>query len=145
MTNPCPCSANAAEPRRHFLGKVGGLFAAVALLLPRLALGKKLAIKLDKLPQLAKVGGFTAKKILGQPVLFVRVDEKTVRAFDPTCSHKKCPVAFNPEDRRFHCECHKSAYDLDGNVLGGPAPGPLRRFRTKLSKGRVLIDLPDVK
>lgn len=140
MTKACPCGADTAEPRRHFLGTF--FFAAIALLLPRFAHARKLAIKLERLPELAKVGGSTAKKILGQPVLFVRVDEKTVRAFDPTCSHKKCPVTFNPDDRRFHCECHKSAYDLDGNVLGGPAPGPLRRFRSKLFKGRVLIELP---
>ena len=145
MTNPCPRGADCDPPRRHFLAAIGGLVATVALLLPRVALGKKLAIKLDKLPALAKTGGWVAKKILGQPVLFVRVDNETVRAVDPTCTHKKCAVTFNPQDRRFHCGCHKSAYDLDGKVLGGPAPAPLRRYRAKLAKDRVLIEIPKTK
>lgn len=131
-------------PRRSFLTR--SLAAAAALwftLRVRVAHAKKLAIGIDSMPELKKVGGSTFKKILGQPVLLIRVSEKEVRAFDPTCTHKKCKVDYFSDKNRFQCKCHKSAYDIDGNVLGGPAPKPLRRYRSKLSGDRVLLDIPE--
>ena len=129
--------------RRSFLKWLTAAAAALVAFPARLAQAKKLAIGLDKLPELAKVGGSASKKILGHPVVFVRDTETSVRAFNPTCTHKKCMVDFKSEDMKFHCKCHKSAYDLDGKVLGGPAPAPLTRFRSKLSGDRVLIEVPD--
>lgn len=129
--------------RRVFIKMAGVLSAAVTLLKARIGQAAKLAIEIDKYPELKKVGGAAVLKIKEQPVVFIRDTQDSVRAFDPTCTHKKCTVEYNPEDKRFHCKCHQSAYDLDGNVLGGPAPKPLVRFRTKLTPDRILIEIPD--
>src|SRR5262245_31971695 len=121
-----------STPRRSFLKWLTGAAAALVALPARVAHAKKLAIGLDKLPELKKVGGSVSKKILDFPVVIVRDSENSVKAFDPTCTHKKCKVDFKADDMKFHCKCHKSAYDLEGKVLGGPAPAPLTTYRTKL-------------
>lgn len=131
-------------PRRTFLNRsVGALAALWFTLRARVASAKKLAIDMDKLPELSKVGGSVFKQILGQPVLLVRVSERDIRAFDPTCTHKKCKVEFTAEKSRFDCKCHKSAYDIDGKVLGGPAPKPLNRYRSKFTGTKVYLDIPE--
>lgn len=37
------------------------------------------------------------------------------------CPHMKCSVIFNPVDQTWDCPCHGSRFDIDGNVLKGPA------------------------
>jgi len=132
-----------SEGRRGFLRFLGTGTAALVFLKSTLARAKKLAFPLSKAPALSKVGGSVKLKIKGHPVIFVRDTETSVRAFDPTCTHKKCSVKFSSDTSNFHCKCHKSAYNLDGKVLGGPAPKPLKRFPSKLDGDRILLALPD--
>lgn len=44
-------------------------------------------------------------------------------AYDATCTHQGCPVAFVGPG--FRCPCHGATYDDAGQVTGGPAPAPL--------------------
>lgn len=39
----------------------------------------------------------------------------------PYCRHLKCIVSFNSLEKTWDCPCHGSRYDIDGNVLEGPA------------------------
>jgi Rieske Fe-S protein len=128
-------------PRRRFFAWFMGAVGALSVLPSRLAYAKKIKISMSKLPQLAKVGGAVLKKIGGQPVLLVRSSEKTIKAFNPECTHKKCVVEFKEKTGNLHCKCHKSAYDLSGQVLGGPAPKPLQIYRTKLKEDYLLMKL----
>jgi glycine/D-amino acid oxidase-like deaminating enzyme/nitrite reductase/ring-hydroxylating ferredoxin subunit len=41
------------------------------------------------------------------------------------CPHLGCVVRFNPAETSWDCPCHGSRFDVDGNVLDGPAIGPL--------------------
>ena len=139
-----PSRASINQPqRRGFLRFLGGAVGALLFSYAGRARAKKLALPMSKVEALKKVGGSVSLDIKGQPVIFVRDTEKTVRAFDPTCTHKKCKVAYKSETGKLHCKCHKSAYDLTGKVLGGPAPAPLTQFRTKLKGDKLLIALPD--
>ncbi len=132
--------------RRGFFGVVATAAAGAAalVLLPsRSAEAKKVGVALADVEALQKVGGSAVLKVKGQKILFIRDSETTVRAIDPTCSHKKCTVKYTASDNQMHCPCHKSAYSLDGKVLGGPAPKPLTTFPAQLSGGQVVINLPD--
>lgn len=129
--------------RRFFLQIAGVLTTAVAFLRPRTSAAAKLALEIEKYPDLKKVGGAVLLKVKDQPVVFIRDSEDSVRAFDPTCTHKKCTVDYKADEKKFHCKCHQSAYNIDGVPLGGPAPKPLVRFRTKLAGDRILIEIPD--
>jgi nitrite reductase/ring-hydroxylating ferredoxin subunit len=58
------------------------------------------------------------------------------------CTHLGCQPAFDPKMRILICPCHGSRFDLQGNVLKGPAARPLQRpFLFLESKQEVSVDL----
>lgn len=48
-----------------------------------------------------------------------------LHAFSTVCPHLGCAVDYNPEDQKFECPCHDSAFGLDGAHEAGPSPRPL--------------------
>jgi menaquinol-cytochrome c reductase iron-sulfur subunit len=69
----------------------------------------------------------------------VKQPEGGVRVFSPICTHLGCGYRWDDTDRKFKCPCHLSVYDVDGNVLGGPAPRPLDVLPSKVQDGRLLV------
>jgi len=65
-------------------------------------------------------------------VVYLRRRGNEVIALSAECTHLGCNVHYQDKQKRFACPCHKGTYDLDGNVLGGPPPQPLRRFAVKV-------------
>jgi cytochrome b6-f complex iron-sulfur subunit len=129
--------------RRAFLS-ILSLAAGALVTLPSLvARAKKLALPLTKVPALEKVDGAVTLNIKGRTVLFVRDGETSVRAIDPTCTHKQCTVVYQPAQKGFECPCHQSRFSADGKVLSGPAPAPLETFPAELDGDRILLTLPD--
>lgn len=43
------------------------------------------------------------------------------------CPHMKCRLVFNREEQTWDCPCHGSRFDLDGNVIEGPATEPVTK------------------
>lgn len=40
---------------------------------------------------------------------------------DHKCPHMKCNLVFNNQEKTWDCPCHGSRFDIDGNVIEGPA------------------------
>ena len=83
------------------------------------------------------VGGTSVE---GSAWLVLRAAGELV-AFDPRCPHARCAYELTDE-ATFSCLCHDAFFDLDGNVLSGPPPRPLDRFRAREIDGHIEIDLP---
>ncbi len=63
------------------------------------------------------------------------------RALSTVCTHLGCITRYQPDEKLIACPCHGSRFDLDGEVLAGPAPRPLRWLRMGLSaRGLVTVD-----
>ncbi len=121
--------------------KIIGSSAALVTVLPELASGKKLALKLDKAEKLKEVGGSVILKIKGQEILFIRECEDVIRALDPECKHKKCTVEYDAKQNLIICPCHGSTYSAEGKVLKGPATESLTAFEATLSEGRIIFSM----
>jgi glycine/D-amino acid oxidase-like deaminating enzyme/nitrite reductase/ring-hydroxylating ferredoxin subunit len=56
-----------------------------------------------------------------------RDESGALHAVSLRCTHLGCLLRFNAAERSWDCPCHGSRFDVDGNVLEGPAVQPLRR------------------
>lgn len=54
-----------------------------------------------------------------------RDESGTLHARSAVCTHMGCIVQWNPFERCWDCPCHGSQFSIDGEVLNGPAIGPL--------------------
>ena len=67
------------------------------------------------------------------------------RALSSVCTHLGCITRYQPDERIIACPCHGSRFDLDGEVLAGPAPRPLPRFAMDLgTEGEIQVDTAEV-
>lgn len=142
-----------AISRRRFLGSTalvvlpalcgGCKDDRVALVdLPAVA-NNAIVIPLDGFPMLTEIGGSVVGKASGyaDPIIIARVDDTTFAAVDAVCTHMQCTVSYNALNITFDCPCHDSSYEIDGTVIGGPAPRPLRSFAASCDGTQLTITL----
>ena len=53
-----------------------------------------------------------------------------VSVYNAHCTHMKCPLTYNADEKSFDCPCHGSRFGMDGEVLEGPALQPLEKRNT---------------
>jgi Rieske Fe-S protein len=63
----------------------------------------------------------------GFRIVIIRQSASTYIAMSARCTHASCEVN-PPNGGRLICPCHQSAFDLDGNVVQGPADRPLTKY-----------------
>ncbi|MFJ8079079.1 FAD-dependent oxidoreductase [Streptomyces sp. NPDC096205] len=61
----------------------------------------------------------------GRRCAVYRDEDGHLHAVSARCTHLGCLVAFNTAERTWECPCHGSRFDVDGQVLQGPAVRPL--------------------
>jgi len=52
-------------------------------------------------------------------------EQNLLHVVSTKCQHMGCQLACNPEERSWDCPCHGSRFDIDGEVISGPAVRPL--------------------
>jgi len=68
---------------------------------------------------------------------------KSLQALSARCTHLGCRVQYHEAGQEFVCPCHKSAYNLQGKRLRGPARADLAVLKThKLDNGGLEVVLP---
>jgi len=129
--------------RRGFL--VGSSLSLGALLiLPAAAAhaeASRVAIPLAKLGMLKMVGGSVVVKVKDRQLLLIRDGAASIRAFNPACSHRQCVVAYSAGEKKIKCPCHGSLFDLNGQVVHGPASQPLQSYPATLAGEQIIVTL----
>lgn len=76
------------------------------------------------------------KSLTTHSVVVINLDG-TFIALSEICTHNGCSVAFNDSSRHMECPCHGGTYDLQGNVISGPPPAPIKKY-TVTKNGDIL-------
>jgi len=77
----------------------------------------------------------TAKSL----VYVKRVNHDEVIAISAACTHLGCIVTWDEAQKIFKCPCHDGRYDMEGRVISGPPPRPLKRHKTKIEDGKIFL------
>lgn len=73
------------------------------------------------------------------PLVVVHNQDGQIKAFSAVCTHLGCLVEYRNDDKKIHCNCHGSVFDLDGKNIAGPAPRPLQPFRVELKGDEIFV------
>lgn len=74
-------------------------------------------------------------------VWIVKTKPGSLYALEANCTHLGCTPQWFADEELFKCPCHGTNFNLDGDVLAGPAPLPLFRLSIRLDQnGFVVID-----
>lgn len=148
MTTDLETSKRFATPkeRRDFLGLAAAWSAVAAvgvallgaLRLPMPSVFPESSTRV-KLGPLAK---FLSAEMTPLPEqrLWVYRDDGGLYAISSVCTHLGCIVQ-SDNAGGYHCPCHGSQFDRQGNVLSGPAPRPLKHLELAVSPdGQLVVD-----
>ena len=97
--------------------------------------GKKIVIKRSEIP----VGSAKDIVVNNVPSIIINTPEKGFIVLSKVCTHLGCLVEYDKIKGRLLCPCHAGVYTLDGNVVSGPPPKPLRRFPLQVEGEEILI------
>lgn len=75
----------------------------------------------------------------GTPGILFWEEDGNFKAFSLVCSHLACTVVWNREKKEFSCPCHDGLFDAEGNVLSGPPPSPLERWKVEVEGEKVVV------
>lgn len=76
-----------------------------------------------------------------EPLWVVRVGEDTLVGLSAVCTHMRCIVTWDGDQQILNCPCHDGSFDLNGNVLHGLPPRPLKRFKVETQLGQIYVHL----
>ena len=137
-----------ALSRRKFLNSLLGIFSlggVAAVISPVIRYLTPLKEKENTVSSVvaAKVNELTPNsgklfKFGSKPGILIMTPEGEYRAFSAICTHLGCTVQYSSEEEHIWCACHNGHYDLNGNVISGPPPRALERYRCFI-KGREVI------
>lgn len=86
---------------------------------------------------LKNVGGY----VYSNNVIVARVSSTlssaSFVALAEACTHAGCTVSYSGNSSHFVCPCHGGNFDTSGNVVSGPPPSALTKYKTTLN-GNVL-------
>ncbi|NTS40631.1 FAD-dependent oxidoreductase [Flavisolibacter sp. BT320] len=89
--------------------------------------GKRLgAEKIEGLAEIAPGDGKLVK-YEGSTLAVYKDESGKIYALNPVCTHAKCVVDWNGAEKTWDCPCHGARYNLNGEVITGPAQRALEK------------------
>lgn len=98
--------------------------------LPGAGPGGPLSLAAEDVEKLAREKYVIVRYGSERVIVFEDGDTK-LRALAARCTHEGCTVKFRADESYISCACHNARFDLDGRVLAGPPPRPLKQFQAQ--------------
>lgn len=119
------------------LAAAGGYFIKDRIFTHPIAGPRVLVATASELP----VGGYKLFKYPDtKPCILIHVSANQYVAYSQSCTHLSCPVHYNSSRQQIVCPCHEGYFDaLTGNVLAGPPPRPLPRYKVTVEDGQIFV------
>jgi Rieske Fe-S protein len=80
-------------------------------------------------------------QVVDRKVVYLVRSGQEVRALESTCTHLGCRTSYDREGKRIVCPCHGGVFAIDGRVIGGPPPTPLRTLATRVDGDQILVQV----
>jgi nitrite reductase/ring-hydroxylating ferredoxin subunit len=77
----------------------------------------------------------------GLKIVIVHLDGGAFRAFADWCTHGRKELDYLLEDRKLLCRSGKSHFDLEGNVIKGPAASALLAYPARRDGDRLVLEV----
>ena len=105
--------------------------------------GGEARVELATAPELGEIGRAYNFKVDGVKdyLVAVRVSEDEVRVLSRVCGHMGCKVNLAADAGSFDCPCHGSRFELDGGLIEGPSPTPLKRYEARVDGGVLVVSI----
>lgn len=78
----------------------------------------------------------TVDPVTGKDAFLIKTSG-AVSMLSAVCTHAACIVEWSAVEEQFICPCHRSKFNLSGDVLSGPAPKPLPRILVRVEVGQI--------
>jgi menaquinol-cytochrome c reductase iron-sulfur subunit len=86
-----------------------------------------------------------AQRVAEKAVWAVLKTDGSPLVFTAVCPHLGCSINWTEESKSFNCPCHKSSFDVSGNLISGPAPRPMDSLETKIDGGVLQVKYENFK
>lgn len=74
-----------------------------------------------------------------KPAIVVHTKQDEFVAYSAVCTHAGCVVMWQKDKKRIFCPCHAAAFDIEGNVVSGPPPAPLPKYRVVKKGDKIML------
>lgn len=74
------------------------------------------------------------------PSMLIQKEDKSFAAFSLVCTHLGCIVKWEAPKKDFHCPCHAGIFNDDGEVVSGPPPKPLAKYKLAIEGNDIFVE-----
>jgi cytochrome b6-f complex iron-sulfur subunit len=97
-----------------------------------------ITVTIDAASALSPVGNAALVQTPIGDFLVAHTAQNSFIALNATCTHQTCTIT-GFANQNYVCPCHGSTFDVNGRVLGGPAPAALHQYPTQFASGVLTI------
>ncbi len=102
--------------------------------------GGNVTVSVGSSSPLSKTGTAALVNFSNGSLLVDHPSGNVFHALSSICTHQSCQITgFDTGSEQFICPCHGSRFDVNGNVVQGPAGRPLPKYQSQLNGTQLTI------
>jgi cytochrome b6-f complex iron-sulfur subunit len=84
------------------------------------------------------VGRGKVYAVAGKPIIVIHTADG-FHAVSAVCTHLACIVGWNEKRGVIACPCHAGFFTVNGDVISGPPPAPLKKYQVQVQSGQIYV------